>query len=144
MSLSTLTINICAEFQDFTFVFGTDNNKHRTVIPITASCLIMETINNMIMKQIAENEKKFHLACDQVMKLNELLDNNQTRYDRANSANQRTARYGLRMKLSVLEGVRNMYVEYASMKAEELMLLQCQLCDDITSHDSDYDSDGEN
>ena len=104
----------------------------------------METINNMIMQQIAENEKKFHLACDQVMKLDELLDNNQTRYDRANNANQRTARYGLRMKLSVLEGVRNMYVEYASMKAEELMLLQCQLCDDVMSGDSDCDSDGEN
>ena len=104
----------------------------------------METINDTILLQIAENEKKFHLACDQVMKLNELLDNNQTRYDRANNANQRTASYGLRMKLSVLEGVRNMYVEYASMKAEELMLLQCQLCDDVMSDDSDCDSDGEN
>ena len=101
----------------------------------------METINNTIKLQISENEKKFHLACDQVMKLNKVLDDNQTRYDRANNANQRTARYGLRMKLSVLEGVRNMYVEYATMKAEELMLLQCQLCDDVTSDDSDTDEE---
>ena len=93
------------------------------------------------MQKISENEKKFHLACDQVLKLNELLDNNQTRYDRANNANQRTAHYGLRMKLSVLEGVRNMYAEYATMKAEELMLLQCQLCDDVTSDDSDTDEE---
>ena len=101
----------------------------------------MEYINNTIMQKISENEKKFHLACDQVLKLNELLDNNQTRYDRANNANQRTARYGLRVKLSVLEGVRNMYVEYATMKAEGLMLLQCQLCDDVTSDDSDTDEE---
>ena len=39
----------------------------------------------------------------------------------------RTFRYSLRIKLSALEGVRNMYVEYASMKADELMDLQCQL-----------------
>ena len=99
----------------------------------------METINNTIKLQISENEKKFHLTCDQVMKLNEILDNNQTRYDRTNNANQRTARYGLRINL--LEGVRNMYVEYATMKAEELMLLQCQLCDDVTSDDSDTDEE---
>ena len=101
----------------------------------------MESINKTIMQRISENEKKFHFACDQVMKLNQILDDNETRYDRANNPNQRTVRYGLRMKLSVLEGVRNMYVEYATMKAEELMLLQCQLWDDVTSDHEYSDED---
>ena len=78
-----------------------------------------------IKKTIADNERKFHRACNQIV-LNHHFDDLQLLYDCAHRDNSRSFRYSLRIKLSTLEGVRNMYVEYASMKADELMDLQCQ------------------
>ena len=96
-----------------------------------------------IKKTIVNKERRFHRACSQIVLLNRHLDNLQLRYDRAHRDNMRTFRYSLRIKLSALEGVRNMYVEYASMKADELMDLQCQLLEQTTLSGEDSDSEYE-
>ena len=77
--------------------------------------------------QIENLEKKFRKACNQIHVLNERLDILQQRYNVAFNANQRTFRYTRRLQLTVLEGVRNMYVEYATAKADKLLELQTQL-----------------
>ena len=96
-----------------------------------------------IKNTIAVMERKFHRACNQIVLLNRHIDNLQLRYDRAHRDNRRTFRYSLRIKLSALEGVRNMYVEFASMKADELMDLQCQLLEQTTLSAEDSESEDE-
>ena len=92
-----------------------------------------------IKNTIAVMERKFHRACNQIVLLNRHIDNLQLRYDRAHRDNRRT----FRIKLSALEGVRNMYVEFASMKADELMDLQCQLLEQTTLSSEDSESEEE-
>ena len=97
-----------------------------------------------IRQKIQTIDGRFQRACDQIVILNRHLDNLQLRYDRAHRDNLRTFRYSLRIKLSATEGVRNMFVEYASAVADELMELQCQLLEqaNITSDDTDeWDED---
>ena len=97
----------------------------------------MENMKSTVEQQITEVERKFQCACDQVTKLNKLLDDTEMRYERANSTCQHVFHYALRRKLSVLEGVRDMYVAYATLKAEERMWLQFQLCNIEGTSDSD-------
>ena len=76
--------------------------------------------SQILEKQITAIETHFNTACQQIILLNSKLDALQTRYDRAMKDQLRTHRYNHRLKLSSLEGVRNMLVEYASMKADQL------------------------
>ena len=77
--------------------------------------------------QIRMLDMKFRRACDQILLLNNQIDDLQTRYNRAMKANRRSFRYSLRLQLATLEGVRNMFYEYASRRADELEGLQTQL-----------------
>jgi len=65
-------------------------------------------------------EQKFNTACTCLKSLNSSIACMQTRYDRASKVNRRSYRYTLRIRLVVLEGVRNMYYQYAMQKAEQL------------------------
>lgn len=65
-------------------------------------------------------EQKFNTACSCLKSLNATITRMQTRYDRASKVNRRSYRYTLRIRLVVMEGVRNMYYQYAMQKAEEL------------------------
>ena len=65
-------------------------------------------------------ENKFEKACAQLRTLNNKITSVQHRYDRAASINQRSFRYSLRIQLVELEGVRNMFWQYARRKAEDL------------------------
>ena len=65
-------------------------------------------------------ENKFEKACAQLRTLNNKITNVQLRYERAASFNQRSFRYSLRIQLVELEGVRNMFWQYARKKAEDL------------------------
>lgn len=51
----------------------------------------------------------------------------QSRYDRAKNENRRSFRYHLRLRLAVLEGIRNMYNDYAHEKANEIMTLRREI-----------------
>ena len=70
---------------------------------------------------------KFRRACKQIRLLNRRLEDKQIRYDRAYSRNMRSARYTLRLQLATMEGMRNMFYEYASLVADELEEIQDQL-----------------
>ena len=74
-------------------------------------------------------ERKFRRGCGHIRVLNRKIEETQTRYDRAYDKQSRTFRYTYRLQLASLEGVRNMYYEWASQRAEELESLQDELID---------------
>ena len=84
--------------------------------------------------------KKFKNACNQVILLNNQIEHLQVRYDRAVQCNKRSYRYFLRLRLATLEGIRNMFYEYACRRADQLDEMQDQLVQEGVI-DSDYDMD---
>ena len=65
-------------------------------------------------------EKVFDRACTQVILLNLRIICLKARYDRARATNKLAFRYSNRLKLTSLEGVRNMWFKYAGIKAREI------------------------
>lgn len=63
---------------------------------------------------------KFNQACRELININNLIEHTETRYNKALAENRRSFRYILRLKLSTLEAIRNMYYEYARGKADQL------------------------
>lgn len=96
---------------------------------------------------LQEAERKFQKSCSQIILLNKQLEDVQERYRRAKRDNFRCYRYNLRLKLAVIEGVRNMFYEYAHIKAEEIAELRLHLFDEridiVAEETTDTDSDGE-
>ena len=91
-------------------------------------------------------QTKFRKACIQLKLLNKQLTDMKDRYSRAKDENFRCFRYNLRLKLAVIEGVRNMYYDYAYMKAEDVARLRQDLFGDnlaIVVSDSETDDDFE-
>ena len=72
-------------------------------------------------------EAKFEKACSQLTMLNAKIAEIQLRYDRAAAINRRSFRYSLRIQLVEMEGVRNMYYQYAKTKAEQLDFMKHQI-----------------
>jgi len=73
---------------------------------------------------LIESEKRFRTACNQIIQLNLKVKETQTHYNRAKTENRRSFRYHLRLRLAVLEGVRNMYNDYAHEKASQIIKLR--------------------
>ena len=69
----------------------------------------------------------FHKAIRQVIVLNEKIAENKCRYGRVTKADRRSMRYTTRLRLAAIEGTRNMYFEYASVKCHEIEDLQEKL-----------------
>lgn len=65
-------------------------------------------------------ENQFRRACDQIVLVNVKLRACSVRYRRAKATNMKSFRYPLRLRLAVVEGVRNMYYDYATQKAQEI------------------------
>ena len=86
-------------------------------------------------------DKKFRRACRQIVLLNNKLEGLQVRYDRAYKVNRRSFRYSIRLQLATLEGMRNMFYEYACRRADELEALQDQLVDAGVMSDTEEDID---
>lgn len=80
-------------------------------------------------------QKKFKHACKQVVLLNNRIADVQLRYDRAVVANLRSWRYVTRLNLASIEGVRNMFYDYACQRADELDAMQEQLQNYGVPHD---------
>jgi hypothetical protein len=83
---------------------------------------VQEEISDYLQLQL-----KFRKACSQVVLLNNSIREAQTRYDRANKSGNKPFRYVGRLKLAVIEGVRNTIYEYAALKADELDVMQERL-----------------
>ncbi|KAK3092651.1 hypothetical protein FSP39_005394 [Pinctada imbricata] len=97
---------------------------------------------------LEETERKFRRACEQIVLLNFRLKYVENRYTKAKLANLRNFRYNYRLQLAVVEGVRNMYHDYARMQAEKITELREQLYGEIIqiqdgedTDDSDEDSE---
>ena len=76
------------------------------------------------------SERQFRRACDQIVLMNLQLKEIGIRYKRAKHTGQRSFRYPLRLKLAVVEGVRNMYYDFARQKAEEVEALRYMILGD--------------
>ena len=88
-----------------------------------------------------DNERRFRRACEQIVHLNHKLDDLQHRYLGAKSNNMKTFRYSLRLRLAVVEGLRNMYYDYAHNKAETVASLREELYGEsveIVDDEADY------
>ncbi|WAR07323.1 hypothetical protein MAR_017281 [Mya arenaria] len=94
---------------------------------------------------LTEAEWRFQKACDQIVLLNHRLGEVQKRYKMAKRSNNKAFRYNLRLKLAVIEGVRNMYYDFAYSKADRVAELRRELFDEsveiVSGSDSEYSSD---
>ena len=77
--------------------------------------------------EIRATNKVFRKACSQVILLNHKIEDAKTRYDRAGKVRRLSFRYSQRMKLTALEGVRNLIYDYACIKCDEIEKLQLKL-----------------
>ena len=69
---------------------------------------------------IEQVDAKFQKACWNLKKINLLMDEQQTRFQRAQSKGQRSFLYNQRIRLCVLEGIQDVYYEYAYRLAHTL------------------------
>ena len=75
---------------------------------------------NKLMDQLAILNKKFRLACKQVTLLNNELQYQESLYNRAEVGDKRGFKNSIKMRMECVEGVRDMFYEYTSRKADEL------------------------
>ena len=92
------------------------------------------------MSALEKSEFEFNKACNELAAFNQRLDDIQARYNRAHRDSQRTFRYSLRIQLSVMEGIRDMFIHYAHAKAYLVMSLRAQAW---SEEDTDVDTDEE-
>jgi hypothetical protein len=91
--------------------------------------------------ELFDTERKFRKACLQLIFLNKRINNMKARYKKAKTDNFNRFRYNLRLKLAVVEGVRNMYYEYAHMKAEQVADIRRHLFGDVVEIIDDVGDD---
>ena len=87
----------------------------------------MDSESYTVLCQIRSVNKVFRRACSQVILLNHKIEDAKTRYDRARTVKRLSFRYANRLKLTSLEGVRNLIYEHACAKCEEIESLQAKL-----------------
>jgi hypothetical protein len=87
-------------------------------------------------------ENQFRKACNQIILLKMKLRACSVRYRSARSNNMRSFRYPLRLRLSVVEGVRNMYYDYATRKAQQIEQVR-EIISELVGHVIVIDSDDE-
>jgi len=75
-------------------------------------------------EKVSEAKTKFERACQQIVLLDQKIRDLEVRYRRAVKNKKNSFRYNLRLRLSVVTGVKMMYHHYASTKAEELTRLR--------------------
>ena len=78
-------------------------------------------------------ESLFRRACEQVLILNKEVENLTSRYSESEKRGNKALCYQLRLRISVLEGVRNMFYEYAAQKANVITELQRHILADDDS-----------
>ena len=94
-------------------------------------------------------ERRFKRACEQIVLLNYKLSDLFFRYDKAIKENQRSFKYSLRLKISVLEGVIHRYADYVQENAHIIEDLRREMFGEtvqlfFASDTPDSESDGGN
>ena len=104
----------------------------------------MQTKNKILKldswKELKDAEKKFVRASEQYSLINKQYEQLKLRYDKAKVDRNSCFRYNLRLKLSVIEGVRGMYYEYLFVKADDIAMLRRFV---RRQSKEDVDSDGD-
>ncbi|KAK3094832.1 hypothetical protein FSP39_006851 [Pinctada imbricata] len=77
--------------------------------------------------RLREQEAYYASACVQLSALNIQMEQLAKRFERAEEKGQKSFRYSLRMRMAVLEGVRNMFYEFASLKANVISRLRHEI-----------------
>jgi len=79
---------------------------------------------------LVDTERKLKRACDQIVMLNRKVKELHDRYEKVKKDDNKMYRYNIRLKIATVEGVRNMYYEYAQMRAWEVSSLRQKLIND--------------
>jgi hypothetical protein len=101
-----------------------------------------------MMKELADTERKFYCACEQVVALTFRLSEMQNRYEWAKAMNRRTSQDIFRRRIKIIEGVKSMYFTYAVYQADNMERLQQEIYGGVLVDSSDvyilvhYDRDG--
>ena len=85
-------------------------------------------------------EDRFRRACEQVLVLNKKMEYLTSRYNEAEARGNKPLCYQLRLRISVIEGVRNMFYEYAAQQANVMTELQRHILSIGVDHTSDDSS----
>ena len=80
-----------------------------------------------VLCDIKAKYKIFRKACSEIILLNNKIEEIKSRFDRAKAQRRLSFRISNRLKLTALEGVRNLIYEYACAKCEEIEQLQARL-----------------
>ena len=75
-----------------------------------------------VLSKLSISSRQFQAACDQIQLINSRLGDLQIRLHRAEK-NKSPSQHSLKLQLSVVEGVRNMMIEYASYKSDHMTFL---------------------
>ena len=101
----------------------------------------MSKANVLTIEQV---DAKFQKTCLHLKKINRLMDQQQTRYQRADINGQQSFRYNQRIRLCVLEGIKDVYYQYAFRLAQKLDELRQAAGYIILSDEDEQWSDGDN
>ncbi|KAK6177889.1 hypothetical protein SNE40_012763 [Patella caerulea] len=77
--------------------------------------------NTRLHDELSETEHRFHRAYEQIVLLDNKLKDLQVRYNRAKRDGNRSFCYTIRLKMSGVQGVRNVYRQYIEKKAEQIL-----------------------
>ena len=88
-----------------------------------------------IVEQLVRLNNRMMTACDQISCLEQNIDDHVVRHDRAVKINQRSSSYQLRLKLTTLQAIQDVYVQYADSKVEETLQFEEQFTmDSVKKH----------
>lgn len=76
-------------------------------------------------------EKKIHKACDQMTILHNRIQNLRLRYKRTKQNPGSPLNQSLSMQLNILQGMYNVYYQYAAKQTEKLKVLYCQGLEEV-------------
>ncbi|KAH3807688.1 hypothetical protein DPMN_136035 [Dreissena polymorpha] len=97
------------------------------------------TAKHLILRKV---QIQFRSACDQIVLLNKRMEGVLFRYNAARDSANRSFRYKLRLRLAVVEGIRNMFYEYANIKAVQIVNLRRDLFGEIVEIVNDENAVG--
>lgn len=110
---------------------STTSNQVRSV-PTTSSSSFMD--GAFLQEKVADTQTKIEKACKHIVQLDKKIKDLEVQYRRAVKHKKNSFRYNLRLRLSIVTGVKMMYHHYASTKAEELNRLHRQRNSDAGSN----------
>ena len=94
-----------------------------------------------ITDQIEMINMKFQRACQQFLILDNVIVDTERRYQSATTEGHQSSRYCLRMKIAILEEIRDMFSEYATEKVKEMQKLKNRQIEMWVLAEVDWESD---